>query len=97
VVGLYDKIDFRITAKPQKRRYPNFTLHYDAFVHQIYNHKSIIGLASDWEKGVQNSNQILGVAARDLDGNIQPLNISLEEGSFLQGSKVWSKWVSSIF
>jgi hypothetical protein len=88
VVGLYDKIDFRITAKPQKKEDTrNFTLHYDAFVHQIYNHKSIIGLASDWEKGVQNSNQILGVAARDLDGNIQPLNISLEEGSFFTGFK----------
>jgi len=86
IVGLYDKIDFNIVAKPKLQNDTrNFTLNYDAFVHQIYNHKSIIGLASDWEKGVQNANQMIGVIQRDVDGKILPLNISLDEGSFFTG------------
>lgn len=88
IVGLYDKIDFSIVAKPKLQSDTrNFTMNYDAFAHQIYNHKSIIGLATDWEKGLQNSNQILGVVERDLDGKISPLNISLEEGNFFTGFK----------
>jgi hypothetical protein len=88
IIGLYDKIDFSIVAKPKfQKDTRNFTMNYDAFAHQIYNHKSIIGLATDWEKGLQNSNQILGVVERDLDGKIQPLNISLDEGSFFTGFK----------
>ncbi|MEC4004531.1 HupE/UreJ family protein [Flavobacterium sp. SUN052] len=89
IVGKYDEIVFELNFYPNLRsNNRDFTLHYDAILHEIINQKALIYIASDWENGVENQNQQIGIIELDVPTNtIYPLHISLEKGSNWKGFK----------
>jgi hypothetical protein len=88
-VGRYKELVFWLKFIPNKdsnRR--DFTIHYDAVLHEIINHQALIYVNSDWENGIHNSSQQIGIIELDVPSNtIYPLHISLEQGSNWKGFK----------
>jgi hypothetical protein len=64
-----------------------FTLDYDAIMHQVGNHAAFVSIRNDWELGtVQNTATEMGIIKVDTkDNRIYPLNISLQKGSWFKG------------
>lgn len=89
IVGKYDEIVFQLNFYPNQRsNNRDFTLRYDAIIHEIINQKALIYITSDWENGVHNQNQQIGIIELDVPTNtIYPLHISLEKGSNWKGFK----------
>ena len=67
----------------------NFTLHYDAIIHEVISHKAIVAIRQDWERGEYGEQPAdIGVIKLDVKhGVIPPLVISQEGGSLWQGFK----------
>jgi hypothetical protein len=88
-VGKYQEIVFKVQFIPNKNsNYRDFTLHYDAILHEISNHQALIYIDSDWENGIHNEGQQIGIIERDIPTNtIYPLHISLGKGSNWKGFK----------
>ncbi|MDN3676167.1 HupE/UreJ family protein [Flavobacterium paronense] len=88
-VGKYNEIIFRLKFIPNKNsNYRDFTIHYDAIMHEITNHQALIYINSDWENGIHDDCQQIGIIERDVPTNtIYPLHISLEKGSNWKGFK----------
>jgi HupE / UreJ protein len=88
-VGKYNEIVFWFKFIPNKNsNYKDFTIHYDAILHEISNHQALIYVNSDWENGIHNNSQQIGVIELDVASNtIYPLHISLEKGSNWKGFK----------
>lgn len=88
-VGKYQQIVFTLQFIPNKNsNYRDFTIHYDAILHEITNHQALIYVDSDWENGLHNEGQQIGIIERDIPTNtIYPLHISLEKGSNWKGFK----------
>jgi len=81
IVGKYDEIVFQLNFYPnQKSNNRDFTLRYDAIIHEIINQKALIYITSDWVNGIHNQNQQIGIIELDVPTNtIYPLHISLEK------------------
>lgn len=88
MVGEYDEIIFNLRFFTNKNiDIRNFTLHYDAIMHEIINVQAMVYVTSDWENGIHESQQI-GIIGLDVPTNkIYPLHISLEKGSNWKGFK----------
>lgn len=88
MVGEYDEVIFNLRFFANKNvDIRNFTLHYDAIMHEIINVQAMVYVTSDWENGIHESQQI-GVIGLDIPTNkIYPLHISLEKGSTWKGFK----------
>jgi hypothetical protein len=67
----------------------NFTLHCDIVLHQIPNQSILFSVEQDWRNGVTKDNaQQIGVIAWDIpSGKIFPLQVRLDEGSWIKGFK----------
>jgi HupE / UreJ protein len=89
MVGEYDEVIFNLRFFDNKNvDIRNFTLHYDAIMHEIINHQALIYVNSDWENGIHNNSQQIGIIGLDVPTNkIYPLHISLEKGSAWKGFK----------
>jgi hypothetical protein len=88
-VGSYKELVFWLKFIPNKdSNLRDFTIHYDAVLHEIINHQALLYVNSDWENGIHNSSQQIGIIALDVPTNtIYPLHISLEKGSNWKGFK----------
>lgn len=88
-VGKYDEILFRVKFLPNKNSNGrDFTMHYDAIMHEITNHQALVYVASDWENGIHDDIQQIGIIGLDVPTNtVYPLHISLANGSKLKGFK----------
>lgn len=88
MVGEYDEVIFNLRCIANKNTtIRNFTLHYDAIMHEIVNNQAMIYVTSDWENGIHESQQI-GIIGLDVPTNtIYPLHVSLEKGSYWKGFK----------
>jgi len=88
-VGKYDEILFRVKFLPNKNsNVRDFTIHYDAVMHEITNHQALVYVASDWENGLHDDSQQIGIIGIDVPTNtIYPLHISLANGSQWKGFK----------
>lgn len=65
-----------------------FKLYYDAILHQVVTHKALVSISHDWENGIIEAQQELGVIEWDVPSNtIPPLSIKLEKGSLWKGFK----------
>lgn len=89
LVGSYKEIQFKLKFTPNTiSNCRDFTLHYDAILHEIANHQALIYVNSDWENGIHNESQQIGIVALDVPTNqIYPLHISLAPGSSWKGFK----------
>ena len=88
LIGEYDEVIFNLRFFANKNvDIRNFTLHYDAIMHEIINVQALVYVTSDWENGIHESQQI-GIIGLDVPTNkIYPLHISLEKGSTWKGFK----------
>lgn len=88
-VGKYKEIVFWLKFIPNKNSaVRDFTIYYDAIMHEIINHQALIYVNSDWENGIHNNSQQIGIIELDVPSNtIYPLHIFLEKGSTWKGFK----------
>ena len=88
-VGKYDEIEFTLNFIPSKNTNArDFTIYYDAILHEITNHQALLYVNSDWDNGIHQNSQQIGIIALDVPTNkIYPLHISLEKGSIWKGFK----------
>lgn len=64
----------------------NFTIFYDAVIHQVVTHKALVNVVADWQNGISGEGKLLGIIELDIPTNtIPPLNVSLEKGSTWKG------------
>jgi hypothetical protein len=89
IVGDYSELVVKMLAKPSNlANVRQFTLYFDAILHQVVTHKILVNIAHDWENGIVEKSQTLGIIEMDVPtGKIPPLSISLEKGSFFKGFK----------
>ena len=62
-----------------------FTLHYDAIMHQVVTHKALVSLRHDWELGQVAERQVGVIRVKTQTSLIEPLEINLEEGNWWDG------------
>lgn len=64
-----------------------FRFGYDAVLHQVVNHKAVVLIDQDWRTGIYPERAVqVGVIGTDVvSGQIQPLLIQLDAGSWQQG------------
>jgi hypothetical protein len=72
---------------PSESTTRQFTLYYDAIIHQVLNHNAFVAIRQDWDNGRVGEDQTeVGVISLDPRNNtIPPLRINLDEGSIWQG------------
>jgi hypothetical protein len=89
MVGKYKEVLFELQFKPDvPTNMRQFTLFYDAILHKIQTHKALINIVQDWDNGIQDQTQLLGVIEWDISTNqILPMHVSLENGSYWKGFK----------
>jgi HupE / UreJ protein len=86
----YWEVVAHITLKPQLGESTRkFLLDYDAILHQVINHVALVAIRSDWETGNAENNaaEARSISWNTKDNVIYPLEINLENGSWLQGFK----------
>jgi len=91
IVGNYKEVlvyfELRPPANESLRK---FTFYYDAVIHQVVTHKILIYVQQDWFNGIQNENKVQQIGIIHLDiptGQVSPLEVSLEKGSWWKGFK----------
>ncbi len=87
VVGKYSEITIHLQFTPDSvTNMRQFTLNYDAILHKIQTHKALINIVQDWDNGIQDQEQLLGVIEWDISTNqILPMHVSLEKGNYWKG------------
>ncbi|HEY5745531.1 MAG TPA: HupE/UreJ family protein [Chryseolinea sp.] len=90
-VGEYQEVvvHFRLTP-PDARQLRHITFKYDAVIHQVVTHRALVFVQYDWSNGLQDESESepLGVIGLDVpSGKIFPLDVHLEEGSWINGVK----------
>ncbi|MEC4048687.1 HupE/UreJ family protein [Flavobacterium sp. SUN046] len=88
--GLYQELIVTIFVKPN----PNddiraFTINYDAIVHQVVTHRTLVTVRQDWENGqVGENNSEIGIISIDINTNkVAPFKVNLVKGSNWKGFK----------
>jgi hypothetical protein len=88
-IGNYKELQVHFNLIPKlKKSLRNFTLGYDAVVHQVITHSVVVVLAQDWKNGVsEETNSInLGIISYNtVNGEIVPLKVHLNNGSRWKG------------
>lgn len=85
---VYKELKIKLLLKPNSgENTRQFTLAYDAIMHQVGNHVAYVSIRNDWELGnVRNEPAEIGIIRVDTkDNRVYPLKINLEEGSKLKG------------
>ncbi|MFP9115980.1 HupE/UreJ family protein [Flavobacterium sp. RHBU_3] len=100
-VGKYKEVAVQFVLTPPKgTNTRNFTLKYNAIVHQVVTHKVLVFLKQDWQNGVYNEDaektqtdeNLIGSIQTDIPtGKVRPLEVSLKEGSNTEGFKTMIK------
>lgn len=86
-VGNYTQIQFtlRFTA-PKTADLRDFTIYYDAVMHEITNHQALVFIESDWQNGRHNQPEQIGIIGLDVPtATIYPLHVSVQPGSAWKG------------
>ncbi|MDJ1497017.1 HupE/UreJ family protein [Cytophagaceae bacterium DM2B3-1] len=87
-IGTYPEIIAELYLKPDNNNsLHSFVLHSDWVIHQIPTQSILVSVEQDWANGIiENSGQQLGMIAWDIpSGKILPLQIQLEQGSWIKG------------
>ena len=88
--GVYKELIFEITCLPNsKGNLRQFTLQYDAIIHQVVTHFAIIKVNQDFNNGIVPSEPTeIGTIQLDIESNIvKPFTINLDAGSRWHGFK----------
>lgn len=88
--GAYKELIVKVSLQaPQGQSARRLTLYYDAIIHQVVSHKTLVVIRQDWDNGILADNQSnVGIIQLDVASNtILPLPINLDEGSTWTGFK----------
>lgn len=88
--GIYKELSIKLIFIPkQNESTRNFTIFYDAILHQLVTHKAIISIKQDWQNGiVGHQNSEIGMISVDFSNNeIKPFLVNLEVGNNWKGFK----------
>ncbi len=85
----YQELNLTFRAlPPQINDLRNFTIFYDAVIHQVVTHKALVNVIADWENGISGAGKLLGIIELDIPTNtIPPLFVTLEKGNTWKGFK----------
>jgi HupE / UreJ protein len=86
--GDYKELNLKITLMPNDpQNLRNFDLYYDAIVHQVVTHETLISIRNDWKTGVYGENAAqIGVINMDIPtSTVKPFEVRLEKGSTWTG------------
>jgi HupE / UreJ protein len=86
-VGEFEELIVKLHLQPAPNQdLRHFELQYDVITHQVLNHETLIYVRDDWENGLHEAAQQVGIAAYDIPtATIAPLYVSLEKGSTWKG------------
>jgi hypothetical protein len=88
--GLYQELLIEITILPKPNdNIRTFAINYDAIVHQVITHKTLITIRQDWENGQvgENKTQIGIIGINSETNKIEPFRVNLTSGSNWKGFK----------
>lgn len=88
--GVYKELIYDLTCLPKnKTAVRQFTLQYDAIIHQVVSHFAIIKINQDFNNGIIPSEPTeIGIIQLDIASNsVKPFNINLDNGSKWNGFK----------
>jgi len=86
--GKYKELIVSLSIFPKETdNIRNFTIIYDAIMHQVVTHRALITVRQDWENGnLGESNTEIGTININIDTNMpQPFKVNLKEGSNWKG------------
>lgn len=88
--GLYQELLVTILISPNpKDDLRSFIINYDAIVHQVVTHRTIVTIRQDWKNGqIGEKNTEIGTISIDVDSNkVLPFKVNLSKGSNWKGFK----------
>ncbi|GEN74818.1 hypothetical protein CHA01nite_05580 [Chryseobacterium hagamense] len=85
--GEFFELIAEYTAVPADHNTRQFTLYYDAVIHQVNSHRALVSIRQDWENGIiDNQGTEIGTVGYNLDTQkATPLNVDLRKGSNWRG------------
>lgn len=86
--GPYKELTVHLWLKPSSgERTHQFTLHYDAIIHQVVSHFALVSVRQDWDNGLSSNYPYqVGVIRLDVRSNqILPLVVNIEDGNLWRG------------
>ncbi len=85
--GEFSELIAEYTAVPADHNTRQFTLYYDAVIHQVNSHRALVSIRQDWENGIVGTqNMEIGTIGYNLDTQkATPLNVDLKKGSNWKG------------
>jgi hypothetical protein len=88
--GVYKELIYELTCNPiDPKNVRQFTLYYDAIIHQVVTHFAIVKINQDFNNGIipEHPSEI-GIIQLDIASNtVKPFHVNIDEGSKWQGFK----------
>ena len=88
--GVYQELIISMIIVPKDNyNIRNFIIYYDAIMHQVVTHKTIVTVRQDWENGQvgEKNTEIATIATDTRIGKVLPLQINLAKGNSWKGFK----------
>lgn len=86
----YEELIISLSITPKTNdNIRKFTINYDAIVHQVVTHRTLVTINQDWENGIINKNNSeIGTICIDTSSNkVLPFQVNLSQGSNWKGFK----------
>lgn len=88
--GKYEELIVQVVITPLKtKNIREFSIHYDAILHQVVTHKALVVIRQDWENGkIEEDNTEIGAINVDINTlKVSPFKVNLAKGSNWNGFK----------
>ena len=88
--GKYEELIVQLVITPKKtNNLREFSIHYDAILHQVVTHRALVIIRQDWENGkIEEDNTEIGAINVDINTlKVNPFKVNLAKGSNWNGFK----------
>lgn len=88
--GKYEELIVQLVITPKKtNNLREFSIHYDAILHQVVTHRALVIIRQDWENGkIEEDNTEIGAINVDINTlKVSPFKVNLAKGSNWNGFK----------
>lgn len=88
--GKYEELIVQLVITPKKNNnLREFSIHYDAILHQVVTHRALVIIRQDWENGkIEEDNTEIGAINVDINTlKVSPFKVNLLKGSNWNGFK----------
>ncbi len=86
--GKYEELIVQLVITPKKNNnLREFSIHYDAILHQVVTHRALVIIRQDWENGkIEEDNTEIGAINVDINTlKVSPFKVNLAKGSNWNG------------